>query len=87
MYVWTGRNEEEDTNTGCSFDAGVDKIFALGCQACLFSFVLQDGTRSRTANLLLFGLFSLVEISQELVTEDKLGTSRFDTHLIESNDA
>lgn len=76
MYVWTGRNEEEDPNSGCFLDIGVYRLFALGCQASLFSSVLQDGRQSRrTANLLLFGLFSVVEISQELVTEHKLSTS------------
>lgn len=51
-------------------------LFALGCQASLFSSVLQDGRQTRrTANLLLFGLFSVVEISQELVIEHKLSTS------------
>lgn len=77
----------KDTNSGCFFDVGVYRIFALCCQACLFSSVLRDGRQSRrTAKLLLFGLFSVVEISQELVMEDNLITSKSDTHHIQSND-
>lgn len=85
LCVWTGRNEEEDTNNRCSFDVGVYEIFALCCQASFFISVLQDDRHSRrTANLLLFGLFSVEEISQKLLLEDKLSSSKFDIKHIQS---